>query len=113
MTMNDEQLKSILAQLLPDHLEYVPYTMEGDTEHEGFLARKGGDAVPDTELLYFCAQAESYLTPSQRNSYASWLEYNKDCFFQDYITNVGVFRIVTKTWQERTKALAHTHYIFS
>jgi hypothetical protein len=49
-------------------------------------------------------EAEKILDKSQQTCYAGWLEYGKNCFVQDFITNVGIFRIAHKTAEQRAEA---------
>jgi hypothetical protein len=47
-------------------------------------------------------------TKEQQRTYAGWLEYGKNCTFQDFITNAGVFRIAHKTASQRAETFLRT-----
>ena len=87
MNYTDDQLKQLLAKMLPEtvNLELIPTPT---------LEYKNGRIVLDTELLHLCSLAEARLTAVDRARYIELLE------------KICTYDICFATWQQRTRALA-------
>ena len=93
MNYTDDQLKSILAKILPE-------TISQHACGKYYWIGSANGFVLDTELLALCSLVEAGLTEGERVKYTDHLcsitpsEYD------------GFFSCAVATWQQRTTALA-------
>ena len=110
MNYTDNELKQLLAKMLPETLAWFPFLMEGDSEQEPFLAWRIGDEVLDTELLHLCSLVEAGLTTTQHYQFRCnlWEETKaeKEGRFGGINGEEHNRRYASATWQQRTAALA-------
>jgi hypothetical protein len=83
-----------------------------DEEYSGYVPNQGMPGlcrIPDyfnsLDAMY---EAEKILSKYEQQNYAGWLEYGKDCYVQDFITNAGIFRISHKTAEQKAEAFGKT-----
>ena len=90
MNYTDDQLKSILAKMLPE-------TISHHACGKYYWIGSANGFVLDTELLHLCSLVEAGLTDKSR--YVMSLRVETDRYADDFV-------FVTATWQQRTRALA-------
>ena len=98
--MNDTDLKSLLAKMLPETVEWNGKELLWKNQKTGFWYGNAG-RVLDTELLYLCSLVEAGLTEDERPTYLSFLT-KKD---QRTLTQTW-WPACHATWQQRVTALA-------
>ena len=104
----DAELKQLIAKMLPDMVEWFPFSMEGDSEQEPFIAWRNGDDVLDTELLHLCSLAEAVMRSDQFTYTAYWRHLFQVVAGKRWGGDIGYFHfeMATATWQQRVTALA-------
>jgi hypothetical protein len=108
--MNDNDLKSLLAKMLPEQLTYFPH---GALRSVGVLrwwpSRNGGGIngaeVLDTELLHLCSLVEAGLTEEERETVVTRIVEQMPKFPKCNPFNEARFTTFA-TWQQRVTALA-------
>ncbi len=94
----DNELKQLLAKLLPDQLKWMV------VNSIGFLMWNSGVPVKDTELPYICGLIEQTL---ERKRYSDVL---KSVIMDDPCWDLGAvearYETARASWQQRTMALA-------
>ena len=98
MNITDDQLKSILAKMLPETVKYDTF-MSPPT-----LRWNHSVMVRATELLYICSYVEAGLTVEESHDYLDALARIVDPMF-GYRGELTL-GIITATWRARTRALA-------
>ena len=103
MIITDDQLKSILAKMLP---ETVHFSHSGELcwSHNYSQDSHLFVRVLDTELLHLCSLVEAGLDWKQLLEYDRKLE--QKCWYEDGESNDGRLSLIRATWQQRTRALA-------
>lgn len=103
MIITDDQLKSILAKMLP---ETVHFSHSGELcwSHNYSQDSHLFVRVLDTELLYICSYVEAGLTVEESHDYLDALARIVDPMF-GYRGELTL-GIITATWRARTRALA-------
>ena len=94
--MNDDQLKQLLAKMLPDLYSWNGFELVEFPDQYERCRVYGTIKVKDTELLHLCSLVEAGLDRDQRQFYAYLLRP------QGY----SVQDAISATWQQRTEALA-------
>jgi hypothetical protein len=69
LTQHEAQL--YLAEKLPERIEYVPFAMEGDIEHEPYFAWKEGSLDPILETEW----QQISLWVEEKIPYSKWMTY--------------------------------------
>ena len=97
MNYTDDQLKQLLAKMLPEtvNLELIPTPT---------LEYKNGRIVLDTELLHLCSLVEAGLTNANAVKYRLKLAGNSSLRNSAYVTVEAA--MCHATWQQRVTALA-------
>ena len=96
MNYTDDQLKQLLALMLPETAVWTGYIL---CENGGEDVMSYGRKILDTELLHLCSLVEAGLTENQKCQYICRLE----------ATNPGdsySWNLAFATWQQQTRALA-------
>ena len=97
MNYTDDQLKSILAKILPE-------TISQHACGKYYWIGSANGFVLDTELLALCSLVEAGLTVEESHDYLDALARIVDPIF-GYRGELTL-GIITSTWQQRTTALA-------
>ena len=102
MNITDDQLKSILAKMLPE-------TIAQHACGKYYWIGSANGFVLDTELLYICSLVEAGLDWKQLLEYDRKLE--QKCWYEDGESNDGRLSLIRATWQQRTAALAEVKWV--
>lgn len=103
MNYTDDQLKQVLAKMLPEKLFFME-----NIDHIPTLCWRQNRFVLDTELLHVCHLIEQTLDKEGDLTEPPELRESEQAMFINYLTTdmTALFDLASMTWQQRTIALA-------